>query len=69
MRTLRTVALGALAGAVAHGVLIVLPDSTLSFASPLMLPLIVTLLLAPCIFSRRCVAFAAYFAVLLPAWL
>ena len=69
MRTLRTGVLGALAGVIAHGLLIVLPDSILSFSSPLMLSLIVTLLLAPCVFSRRCVASVAYFAVLLPAWL
>ena len=66
---MRCLFLDALAGAVAHGILLVLPEATMSLTSPLMLPLIVTLLLAPCIFSRRCVAFAAYFAVLLPAWL
>jgi len=65
----RCLLLGALAGAFVHAILMSLPDSMFSFRSPLLLPLIVAALLAPCVFSRKWVASAAYFAVLLPAWL
>ena len=68
MRTLRAMILGAMAGVVAHGILLALPQSTMTLSSPLLIPLIVALLLAPCVFARRWIASLSYFAALLPVW-
>lgn len=58
---------GASAGAVAAGLLRVVPSGALTLASPLLLPLSAALLLAPCVLSRWSAA-AAYFGALGLLW-